>query len=237
VTAGPRVAHLIAEYSAHEAMGRTVAETARRVPGDHHLVTARAHDGTAPFAGVHELGGRLATFPFGCADRLAVVLGRIRPDLVHLHVGALGTLAATLPVLRPLLTVLTVYAWQTLPGLRAFRRASLSEMRSSNVLQPRVALSTVLPPAVAALMLRRAGVRTVLTPDPRVIDRLASRAGLTVTRLPSGPRATATGQASMPTNQPSSSPAGPKAYGAWTRCCPPSRWCADRSRERGCGCC
>jgi glycosyltransferase involved in cell wall biosynthesis len=186
VTAGRRVVHLISEFSGHEAMGRTVAETARRVPGEHHLLTVRAHDGTAPFAGVHEIGGRVASFPLGRADRIAAALARIHPDLIHLHVGALGTLGVLLSVLRAYPIVLTVYAWQTLPGPLALRRATLAEMRASNVLQPRVVLSTVLPPVAAALMLRRAGVTTVLTPDPRVIDRLAYRAGLTVTRLPSG---------------------------------------------------
>ena len=53
-----RVLHVIAEFSKREAMGRTVAETVQRVPGEHHLVTARAHDGHALFRGVHELGGR-----------------------------------------------------------------------------------------------------------------------------------------------------------------------------------
>jgi len=189
VTAAPRIVHLIAEFSAHEAMGRTVAETAARVPGEHHLVTVRAHDGTAPFAGVHEVGGRVATFPFGRTEQLGALLRRIGPDVVHVHVGALGALgvlSAMAPALRRQPTLLTVYAWQSVPGPRAWRRASLSEMRSSNVLRPRVAASTVLPPALAALALRRVGVTTVLTPDPRVVDRLRGRDWLTVTALPSG---------------------------------------------------
>ena len=186
MTAGPRVAHLIAEFSSHEAMGRTVAETATRVPGEHHLVTVRVHDGRDIFAGVHELGGRVGTFPFGCAGGLAALLDRLDPDIVHLHVGALGTLGVMSPALRRRSKVLTVYAWQTLPGPCAWPRAGLAEMRASNVLRPRVALSTVLPPALAALMLRRAGVTTVLSPDLRVAHRFGHRAGLTVTRLPSG---------------------------------------------------
>jgi alpha-maltose-1-phosphate synthase len=186
MTVTVRVAHLIAEYSAHEAMGRTVVETARRVPGEHHLVTVRAHDGTAPFSGVHEMGGCVETFPLGRTDRLAILLDRIAPDLVHLHVGALGMLAAMLPVLRRRPIVLTVYAWPTVPGPAAWPRASPAAMLASNALRPRVVFSTVLPPALAAPALRRAGVTTVLTPDPRVADRLGHRAGLTVTRLPSG---------------------------------------------------
>ena len=38
------VVHVIAEFSAKEAMGRTVLETVRRVPGRHHLITSAAHD-------------------------------------------------------------------------------------------------------------------------------------------------------------------------------------------------
>jgi starch synthase len=114
------------------------------------------------------------------------VLARIRPDVVHLHAGALGPVQAAMPVLRPYPTVLTAYAWPTVPGPAAWRRATLAEMRASNVLQPRVALTTLLPPAVAAAALHRAGVATVLTPDPRVAERLRGRPGITVTRLPSG---------------------------------------------------
>jgi alpha-maltose-1-phosphate synthase len=181
-----KVAHLIAEFSEREAMGRTVTETARRVEGSHHLVTAHAHDGRDVFDGVHELGGGVATFPLGRTAALAGALAAIRPDVVHLHAGALGPVQAAMAVLRPYRTVLTAYAWPTVPGPRAWRRATLAEMVASNVLQPRVGLTTLLPPAVATMALHRAGVTTVLTPDPRVADRLGGRPGLTVTRLPSG---------------------------------------------------
>jgi glycosyltransferase involved in cell wall biosynthesis len=180
------VVHVIAEFSAREAMGRTVAETAGRVAGEHHLVTSRAHDGTAAFAGVHELGGGIGAFPLGRGRQLAATLDRLRPDVVHLHAGALGPLQAALPALRGHRTMLTVYAWPTLPGPRAWRRARIGEMRASNVLQPRVALTSILPAVLAAAALRRCGATTVLTPDPRVARRLGQRAGLTVVRLPSG---------------------------------------------------
>lgn len=182
----PLVAHVIAEFSAREAMGRTVAETVARVAGTHHLVTTRAHDGGDRFAGNHELGGRLTTFPLGRAGALAAALDRLRPDIVHLHAGALGPLQAALTAIRRHPTVVTMYAWPTLPGPRAWRRARWSELRASNVLRSRVALTTVLPPAVAAAALRRAGVTTVLTPDPRVARKLGDRPGLHVVRLPLG---------------------------------------------------
>ena len=181
-----RVAHVIAEFSAKEAMGRTVTEMAHRVAGDHHLITTHALDGQDAFAGVHEIGGALETFPLGRSEALREALDKIRPDLVHLHAGALGPFLALLPTLRPYRKVLTAYAWPTLPGPGAWRRATVAEMRASNVLRARVLVTTVLPVPLAAAALRRAGVTTVLTPDPRVADRLGRRRGLNVVRFSSG---------------------------------------------------
>jgi starch synthase len=181
-----RIVHLIAHFTAYEAMGRTIVETATRVPGEHHLVTTGASDGAEHFHAVHTLGGPIASFPFGRMTDLADTLGRIQPDLVHLHAGALGPLQLALPVLRPFTTVLTMYAWPTVPAPATWRRARYSEVRASNVLRPRVALTTLLPPAVAAAALRRSGTRQVLTPDPRVAERLSGYRDLTVTRLSSG---------------------------------------------------
>ncbi|MEV4706337.1 glycosyltransferase family 4 protein [Actinoplanes sp. NPDC049316] len=181
-----RVAHVIAEFSAKEAMGRTVTEMAHRVDGEHHLVTTHALDGQDAFAGVHEIGGALETFPLGRSDALRDALDKIRPDVVHLHAGALGPFLALLPVLRPYPKLLTAYAWPTLPRPAAWRRATVAEMRSSNVLRARVLVTTVLPVRLAAAALRRAGMTTVLTPDPRVADRLGRRRGLSVVRFSSG---------------------------------------------------
>lgn len=181
-----RVAHVIAEFSAREAMGRTVTETANRVPGEHHLITTHAVDGQDAFAGVHEIGGALETFPLGRSDALRDALDKIRPDLVHLHAGALGPFLALLPALRAHRKLLTAYAWPTLPGPGAWRRATVAEMRSSNVLRARVVVTTVLPVPLAAAALRRAGATTVLTPDPRVAERLGRRHGLNVVRFTSG---------------------------------------------------
>ena len=85
-----RVVHVIAEFSGHEAMGRTVTETAQRVPGEHFLITTAAHDGTDVFAGVTELGGAVETFPMGRREALDSALRAWRPDIVHLHGGALA---------------------------------------------------------------------------------------------------------------------------------------------------
>lgn len=135
--AGPRVVHLISEYSTHEAMGRTVTETAMRVPGEHHLVTTKAHDGGDVFASVHELGGRIEAFPMSGRDRLHEILDEINPDVVHLHAGALGPILAQRSGLGasgsgtyPL--AMTIYAWPGLPGAAAWKHAGWTGLRSSN---------------------------------------------------------------------------------------------------------
>jgi len=181
-----RVAHVISEFSAREAMGRTVTETVRRVPGEHHLITTHVVDGGQAFAGLHELGGPLETFPLGRSAGLAGALAGIRPDLVHVHAGALGPLLALHPAMRPYPKVLTVYAWPTLPAPGAWRRGTVAEMWSSNVLRPRVAVTTALPVPLVTAALRRAGVTTVLTPDPRVADRLGRPGGPRVVRYACG---------------------------------------------------
>lgn len=184
------VAHVIAEFSAKEAMGRTVTEAALRVPGEHHLVTSRVHDGGSAFASVTELGGPMGTFPVQVRDRLAETLQRLQPDVVHLHAGALGPFLALGSDLRRHRLVTTVYAWPTLPPPAAWRRSGVAEMRASNVLQPRVLATTVLTPGMVRAALRRAGVAAVLTPDPRVLERLGPSTGgprpAPVLRLPSG---------------------------------------------------
>jgi len=182
---GPRIVHLISEYSTHEAMGRTVTEAARRVPGEHHLVTTRAHDGGDAFASVHELGGRIEAFPMADRDELHRILDSIRPDVVHLHAGALGPLLAQRAGLGRYPLAMTIYAWPNLPGRAAWKHAGWSGLRSSNVLPTRVALTAALPPAVVRRSVRALAPLGILSPDPRVLERLAD-CGTLVERLPSG---------------------------------------------------
>ncbi len=182
---GRRIVHLISEFSSHEAMGRTVTETATRVPGEHHLITTRVHDGGDVFASVHELGGRIETFPMSDRDRLLELLDEIAPDVVHLHAGALGPLLARRSGLGNYPLVMTIYAWPGLPGRAAWRHAGWRGLRSSNVLPARVLATAALPPAVVRRALRDLNPRAILTPDPRVMERLGD-CGVPVRRLPSG---------------------------------------------------
>lgn len=185
-----RVAHVIAEYSRHEAMGRTVAETAGRIDAETALITSRAHDGTEVFDRVYELGGGVETFPARRGAALTAALDDFRPDVVHLHGGALAPLLAAGTAIRGHRLVMTMYAWPTLPDPRRLRAAGLRAASASNVLRPRVLATTILPPAVAAAALRRAGLRALLTPDPRVERKLAKHLDIPIERLGSGAPAT-----------------------------------------------
>ncbi len=176
-----RIVHVIAEFSGHEAMGRTIVETVRRVPGDHALITTTAHDGTDDFFEVVELAGAVESFPIGRAAALDGALARLQPDLVHLHGGALSPLFAVRTAITWYPHLLTMYAWPVLPSPQRLLAGGVRAALQSNVLRPRVAVTSVLPAAVVRRALR--GTKVVLTPDPRVEAKLQ---GLDVRRLGSG---------------------------------------------------
>jgi len=181
-----RIVHVIAEFSEKEAMGRTISETAARVPGEHHLLAAHVHDGAEIFAGVTEVGGAMETFPMGRSTQVRDALRALRPDVVHLHGGALAPLLAAGSPISEHPHVITMYAWPRIPPLRQLRAGGLRPAWQSNVLRPRVGVSTVLPPAAVRGALRRAGTSAVLTPDPGVLRRLSHARGIPVLRLSSG---------------------------------------------------
>ena len=180
-----RVAHIISEYSRHEAMGRTIAETVARVPGEHSLIAARIHDGEAAFHSVHEVGGGFTTFAFSRQQQIAEALDAIRPDIVHVHGGALAPLWATSSALRRRKVTMSIYGWPRIPRPSALRHATWHQLTRSNVLRARVVLSTLLPAAVSRRVLRLTGVGSVLSPDPDARHRLAD-SGVPVLPLPSG---------------------------------------------------
>jgi glycosyltransferase involved in cell wall biosynthesis len=180
-----RIVHVISEFSRHEAMGRTIAETVARVAGEHHLVTAVAHDGAELFDGVTEVGGGFTTFAFTRADSVARALDELAPDVVHVHGGALAPWWARSRALRGRPMVMSVYGWPRVPGVRALRRATWRQLTSSNVLRPRVVLSTLIPAWATRRVLRSSTVSSILTPDPDARERLMA-AGVSVLPLPSG---------------------------------------------------
>ena len=181
-----RIVHLISEFSLREAMGRTVAETASRVPGEHHLVTTSIHDGHEVFASVSEVGGSMAMFPASDPQQLNRILGSINADVVHLHVGVLGSFLANRAGLHTRRTVLTMYAWPNLPSRAAWKHAGWSGLRSSNVMPTRVIATAAVPGGAVRRSVNRLAPSTILTPDPRVLERLEGRVNSPVARLMSG---------------------------------------------------
>jgi glycosyltransferase involved in cell wall biosynthesis len=155
-----------------------VTEIARRVPGEHAVITTAAHDGREAFADVVELGGAVETFPLGRREALDRALAQLRPDLVHVHGGALAPLLTARTAIAWYPNLLTMYAWPVLPSLRRLRAGGLRAAMQSNVLRPRVLASSVLPTWLVKRSLRRSGTGEVLTPDPRVERKLgATRVG------------------------------------------------------------
>lgn len=182
----PRISHVIAEFSRREAMGRTVYETATRVPGVHSVVAAHVHDTSEAFADAAALGGQMETFPLGRSEVLEQALAAQQPDIVHVHGGALAPLLVAGSAVRDYRSVVTIYAWPRMPSPVRLRQAGLRAAVDSNVLRPRVLATSVLPGPVAAAALRRAGVRSVLSPDPRVLAKLAGRLQVPLHRMGSG---------------------------------------------------
>ena len=117
-TSEPRVLHVVAEFSAHEGIGRSIIEVTRHAPGEHHVVASRIHHGADAFASAHQVGGSMAAFPVTRARRLRAVLADVDPDVVHLHGGPLVSLWAPLRVLRAPRAVASIYVWPRLPSLR-----------------------------------------------------------------------------------------------------------------------
>ena len=119
------------------------------------------------------------------ADRLHSLIEEIDPDVVHLHAGALGPMLAQRSGLGRYPLILTIYAWPGLPGRAAWKHAGWKGLRSSNVLPARVLATAALPPALVRRSVLALKPRGVLTPDPRVLERL-SGCGVPVKALPSG---------------------------------------------------
>ena len=186
-----RILHVISELSTHEAMGRTIAETVAHVPGEHHLLATRIHDGAELFASTHVVGGSLSWFAFTERGAVEQAIATVQPDVIHLHGGGLTPLWAKAPAFAGQRLVQTVYGWPRLPGPRSWRHATISQMRTSNVLRARVAATSVLPPALARRLVRSSGTAAILSPDPDARARLEG-CGATVMALPSG--ATADGR-------------------------------------------
>lgn len=177
-----RILHIVSEFSRREAIGRTIVETAGHLPGEHHLLAARTHEGTECFTSVHEVGGSLSLFTLERRAEVAAAVAAVDPDVIHVHGGVLAPLLGTGKALRGRKVIYTLYAWPRLPALRDLRASRWHELRQSNVLRPRVLATSLLGARGLSAILRRSTASPVLSPDPTVVSRLGAGA----TALPSG---------------------------------------------------
>ena len=161
--------HVIAEFSGHEAMG---GPSPKRPSGaGRALRSPRRPDGTDVFAGVTELGGAVETFRWVDAKRLDSALRAWRPTsctctavrLAPLFAGRTGISLANL---------MTMYVWPTLPPPRRLRSGGLIRPHCSRTC---CALAWRRPRwchrPLSAGRCVGPGTHTVLTPDPRTLDR------------------------------------------------------------------
>ena len=178
----PRVLHCIGEFDAHEAMGRTVLELARLVPGEHHLYAGkiRATDG---FASCHEAGGSTISYLHGPTTDLRSTLARVNPDIVHFHGGAFAALYAPFAGGRP--TIVSIYHWARLPELAAMRRVGIRALRNSQVLQARTIATSLLPGIAVRAALQIGSCAVVITGDQEAAYILA-KGSTPVAYIPSG---------------------------------------------------
>ena len=155
-------------------MGRTVTETALRVPGEHHLITTKAHDGGDVFASVHELGGRIETFPMSDADAPARPPRRDRSR--RRAPARRRPRAAARPAIRPRPVPPGPDDLRLAGPARAARPGSMPAGSGLRVEQrPAGAGAGHGRPAArprAAVACCALKPRGVLTPDPRVLERL-----------------------------------------------------------------
>jgi len=167
-----RVLHVVGEFDCNEGIGRSIIELVDRCPGEHHLLSARVGSGREHFDSVHAVGGSMSGFPLSRRARVADVIDRVQPDVVHLHGGPLLSLWAPLRVWNGRAQVASIYVWPRVPSLTKLRRVPWRAARRSQVLKARVLFSTLVPGRVFAALLRRGGTRVVLTPDRAVAARL-----------------------------------------------------------------
>ena len=168
-----RVVHLIAGYSPHEAMGRSVTMAATDQSIEHHLLAAHVDDADHAFASVHDIGGLRSCFLVTRRRRVRQALAEIDPDVVHLHGGPLSILLARFRFFDPIPRVVSIYHWPSVPRLRDVRRVGVRKMLHSQILAPRIFITRLLQSRIAATATNPSIVR-IVTHDPRATQLLTS---------------------------------------------------------------
>lgn len=170
-----RVLHVLPCLVATDGLARAVGELARRLPDlDHHLVTNHAAGRIDGFRSTTEVGGDKRLFGLTRRAELAETVARKRPDVVHVHGGALASALAASPAFRNCPVVVTVHKWLQAPTWRELVAGGWQQRRHSSI-PPLLALAS----AVGATHLNRWAARSgrvanFLSPDPRIVERLAA---------------------------------------------------------------
>ncbi|HEX7097527.1 MAG TPA: glycosyltransferase family 4 protein [Acidimicrobiales bacterium] len=175
-----RILHVpTVSWTPHEGVSRAIAELASATPWHEHHVFAAACDTTADeiFDRVVVQPGWMGSATFTSAVRDLIVTER--PDIVHLHGGALVPLLAASPYLRDVPVVATIYG--PLVPLRD-RNAGLGTLlhaRGASVSPLQVLVTSLIGPALGRWALRSGRIATVCTPDP-LVEKALSGAGRVV---------------------------------------------------------
>ena len=179
-THGPRVARMTTVlhvptvgWSPREGVSRIVTELVAATPWhDHHLHTAGRHELTeSRFASVSTSPGWLGSITF--RRDFAARVRDLRPDVVHLHGGALIPALAAAPVLRDLPVVASIYGPFVPIGHRHGGIRSAVHASGAHVAPVQSLASSGLGAAVGRWALRSGRILAVCTPDPLVSEALS----------------------------------------------------------------
>ena len=160
-------------WSPREGVSRIVTELVAATPWhDHHLHTAGRHELTeSRFASVSTSPGWLGSITF--RRDFAARVRDLRPDVVHLHGGALIPALAAAPVLRDLPVVASIYGPFVPIGHRHGGIRSAVHASGAHVAPVQSLASSGLGAAVGRWALRSGRILAVCTPDPLVAEALS----------------------------------------------------------------
>jgi glycosyltransferase involved in cell wall biosynthesis len=161
-------------WSPREGVSRVVAELVGATPWhDHHLLAAVRHElAETQFTTVTTTPGWMGSITF--RRDFAAVLRELRPDVVHLHGGALVPALAAAPALRGTPVVASIYGPFVPLGHRHGGLRSAVHATGAHVAPVQSLLSSALGAGVGRWALRTGRVLAVCTPDPLVAAALTA---------------------------------------------------------------
>lgn len=180
-----RVLHVLPSVVPTDGIARAVRELAARIPGEHHLVTNRAHGPFPWFVSLTEVGGANGRFTFSHARAVREVVERVDPHIVHLHGGSLATTMAFSPAFSDRPIVVGIQKWLSAPDWAELNPAGWRQRRASSV-PPLLAVGSTLAAGTVNRMAARRRLDGIVSPDPRIVDRLSAHTRTPVVFAPGG---------------------------------------------------